>query len=61
MIICKESLKFTKKEIFKLTLNKKAYRKGDVIKGRIDCEYLEEMGKHVALIKVFGVFKAILK
>jgi len=53
-----------------LTLDKKVYRKGDVIKGRIDFECLQEMAepKHVqrygklqATIKVSGVFKTILK
>ncbi|MFH1113218.1 MAG: hypothetical protein V1792_04795 [Pseudomonadota bacterium] len=53
----------------KLILDKKVYRKGDVIKGRIDFELVEEVidEKHVQeyssapkTIQVFGVFKTIV-
>jgi hypothetical protein len=54
----------------KLTLDKKAYRKGDVIKGRIEFECVQEVGspksvdkygRPSATIKVFGVFKTIVE
>ncbi|MEW6351488.1 MAG: hypothetical protein AB1646_20745 [Thermodesulfobacteriota bacterium] len=54
----------------KLTLDKKEYRKGDVIKGRIDFEclqentdprILEDYGKCPTTIKVSGVFKTIVE
>ncbi|MBI5568597.1 MAG: hypothetical protein HY914_01495 [Desulfomonile tiedjei] len=54
----------------KLTLDKKEYRKGDVIKGRIDFEcvqeitdpeYVEEHGRGLTTIKVNGVFKTIVE
>jgi hypothetical protein len=54
----------------KLTLDKKAYRKGAVIKGRIDFEcvqeatdpkYIEKYGKTPVTIKVYGVFKTIIQ
>jgi hypothetical protein len=54
----------------KLTLDKKTYRKGDVIKGRIDFEcvqeptnpeYIDHWGKDPRIIKVYGVFKTIVK
>jgi hypothetical protein len=54
----------------KLTLDKKVYPKGDVIKGRIEFECLEEptnpkyiegWGRHLTTIKVYGVFKAIVE
>jgi len=54
----------------KLTLDKKVYQKGDVIKGRIDFEQIEELTdqncvqKYVGdptTIKVFGVFKTIVQ
>jgi hypothetical protein len=54
----------------KLTLEKKSYRKGDVIKGRIDFEcvqeitnpkYVEKHGKMPETIQVYGVFKTVLK
>jgi hypothetical protein len=54
----------------KLTLDKKVYRKGDVIKGRIDFEcveektnpeYIKQYGRDPSTIKVYGVFKTILK
>jgi hypothetical protein len=53
-----------------LTLDKKTYRKGDVIKGRIDFEcvqeptnpkYIEKYGKNLTTIKVYGVFKTIVE
>jgi hypothetical protein len=53
-----------------LTLDKKAYRKGDLIKGRIgfecvreiiDPEYVRKYGKRPETIQVSGVFKTILK
>jgi len=52
-----------------LTLDKKAYRKGDVIKGKIDFEcvqeptnreYIEKWGSDPTTIKVYGVFKTIV-
>jgi hypothetical protein len=54
----------------KLTLDKEAYRKGDVIKGRIDFEcveeptnpgYIEQWGRNKTTIKVYGVFKTIVE
>ncbi len=54
----------------KLTLDKKACRTGDVIKGRIDFEcvqeptnpaYIEEWGRNPRTIKVHGVFKTIVE
>ncbi|MBI5570114.1 MAG: hypothetical protein HY914_09225 [Desulfomonile tiedjei] len=54
----------------KLTLDKKSYRKGDVIKGRIDFECVEEVtdpeevekyGRLPTTIKVHGVFKTIVE
>ena len=55
----------------KLTLDKNVYRKGDVIKGRIDFEcveeptnpkYIEKWGKIIpSSITVKGVFKTILE
>ncbi len=53
-----------------LILDKKTYRKGDVIKGRIDFEcvqeptnpeYIQKYGKNLTPIKVYGVFKAIVE
>lgn len=53
-----------------LTLDKKAYRKGDVIKGRIDFEclqeatspkFIEKHGKYPLTIKVWGVFKTTVE
>jgi hypothetical protein len=53
-----------------LTLDKKVYRKGDVIKGRIDFEcvmeatnpaFIEKKGKWTMTIKVYGVFKTIVE
>lgn len=54
-----------------LTLDKKVYRKGDVIKGIIDFECvgegvtdlksIEKSDKHPTTIKVYGVFKTILE
>lgn len=53
-----------------LTLDKERYRKGDVIKGRIyyerlwestDPKRLEEFRTHPPALKVYGVFKTILK
>ena len=53
-----------------LTMDKKVYRKGDVIKGRIDFEcveeptnpeYVEKYGKYVATIKVYGVFRTVIR
>ncbi len=53
-----------------LTLDKEVYGKGDVIKGRIDFEcvqeatnpkYVEKWGRTPTTIKVYGVFKTILK
>jgi hypothetical protein len=46
------------------------YRKGDLIKGRIDFEFLEEptnpkhiekQGRHLTIIKLYGVFKTTVK
>ncbi|MFZ5868362.1 MAG: hypothetical protein ACOYXY_20930 [Thermodesulfobacteriota bacterium] len=54
----------------KLTLDKQVFRKGDVIKGRIDFEclqeathpkFLEKWGKWPKTIKVYGVFKTIVE
>jgi hypothetical protein len=54
----------------KLTLDKKAYRKGDTIKGRIDFEcveeatnpsYVEKYGKNPTTIKLHGVFRTIVE
>jgi hypothetical protein len=51
-------------------LDKKVYRRGDVIKGRIDFEcmeektdpkYIEKYGSDQSTIKVYGVFKTIAK
>ncbi|MEW6348731.1 MAG: hypothetical protein AB1646_06685 [Thermodesulfobacteriota bacterium] len=53
-----------------LTLDKKAYRKGDVIKGRIDFECIQEnttpefsskFGRCLDTIKVHGVFKTVVE
>lgn len=53
-----------------LTLDKKAYLKGDIIKGKIDFEcveeiatpkYVEKHGKNPTTIKVHGVFKTVVK
>jgi hypothetical protein len=61
-----EGLRWTTKQQ-KLTLNKKAYRKGDVIKGRIDFECLDELinpkypGRPPRTIMVYGVFKTIVE
>jgi hypothetical protein len=54
----------------KLTLDKKTYRKGDVIKGKIDfecveeptnLEYIEKWGRNPKTIRVQGVFKTIVE
>ena len=51
----------------KLTLDKKVYRKGEEIKGRIDVEILDELfsptypDRPPRLIKVYGVFKTIVQ
>jgi hypothetical protein len=51
----------------KLILDKKAYRKGDVVKGRIDFECLDELtnpnhsDRPPRTIIVYGVFKAIVE
>jgi hypothetical protein len=49
----------------KLTLDKKVYRKGDVIKGRIDFECLDEFtgypDRPPRMIVVYGVFKTIVE
>jgi hypothetical protein len=54
----------------KLTLDKKTYSKGDVVKGKIDFEcaesttdpkWIEKYGPNPITIKVFGVFKTIVK
>lgn len=55
----------------KLTLDREQYHRGDVIKGKIEFEcredtthpkYIEETGRHPKKsIKVYGVFKTILK
>jgi hypothetical protein len=53
----------------KLTLDKKTYQKGDVIKGRIDFECLSEwqpeyaakFGRDPRTIKVYGVFKTAVE
>ncbi|AFM26882.1 hypothetical protein [Desulfomonile tiedjei] len=53
-----------------LTLDKKVYEKGDLIKGRIDFEcaekptnpkYIWKYGDYLATIKVYGVFRTIVK
>jgi hypothetical protein len=53
-----------------LILDKKTYRQGDEIKGRIDFEcvqeptnprYIEEWGRNKTTIKVYGVFKTIVE
>jgi hypothetical protein len=54
----------------KLTLDKRVYRNGDVIKGRIDFEcleeptnpkYVEKWGRNPKTIKVYGVFKTTVE
>ncbi|AFM23361.1 hypothetical protein [Desulfomonile tiedjei] len=51
----------------KLTLDKKAYQKGDVIKGRIDIEILDELihpqypDRPPRFIQLYGVFKTVLQ
>jgi hypothetical protein len=56
----------------KLTLDKKEFRKGDIIKGRIDFECVQEMtdtdsehfrkyGRNPISIEIYGVFKTIVK
>jgi hypothetical protein len=54
----------------KLTLDKKVYRKGDVIQGRIEfeCEeeetfpeYVKKWGRHPVPITVNGVFKTVVE
>jgi hypothetical protein len=51
----------------KLTLDKKTYQKGDLIKGRIDTEVLDELispkypNRPPRLIKFYGVFKTIVE
>ncbi len=51
----------------KLTLDKKTYRKGDVIEGKIDFEVVEELinpkypNSSPRHIEVFGVFKTIVE
>ncbi len=54
----------------KLTLDNKEYRKGDVIRGRIDfeCEqeqtdpdYVKKCGRQPITIKISGVFKTIVE
>ncbi len=54
----------------KLTLEKKTYRKGDVIKGKIDLEcveeatnheYIEKWGRNPKTIKIRGVFKTTVE
>ncbi|MBI4964486.1 MAG: hypothetical protein HY913_14505 [Desulfomonile tiedjei] len=58
----------TKKQ--ELTLDKRVYRKGDTIKGRIvfECveeathpKWIEEYGRNPKTIKVYGVFKTIVQ
>jgi hypothetical protein len=58
----------TKKQ--SLTLYKRVYGKGDVIKGRLEFEcleeptnpkYIEKYGRHLTTIKMYGVFKTLLK
>lgn len=53
-----------------LTMDRKMYRKGDLIKGRIDFEclqeptspkYIEKWGRDARTIKVQGVFKTIVE
>lgn len=54
----------------KLTLDKEVYHTGDLIKGKIEFEcieepthpkYIEKSGRHLSTIKVYGVFKAIVQ
>ncbi len=51
----------------KVTLNRKVYRKGDLIKGRIVFEYPEEINSlcpvidFIAFIEINGEFARILK
>ncbi|MFH1114567.1 MAG: hypothetical protein V1792_11650 [Pseudomonadota bacterium] len=54
----------------KLTLDRKAHQKGNVIKGRIEFEclqeptnpkYIEKWGRSLRTIKVYGVFKTIVQ
>jgi len=54
----------------KLTLDRKAYQKGDVIRGKIDLEcvaeptnpeYIKEWGRNPRAIRISGVFKTILE
>jgi hypothetical protein len=53
-----------------LTLDKELYRKGDVLKGRIDLEcvmeatnpeFIEKKGRRTRTVKVYGVFKPIVE
>ncbi len=50
-----------------MTLDKKAYRKGDVIKGRIDIEVLDELinpkypDRPPRPIMLYRVFKTVVK
>jgi len=53
-----------------LSLDKKVYRRGDVIKGKIDFEclqeptnqkYIKKWGRNLRKIQVYGVFKAKVK
>ncbi|MFH0821188.1 MAG: hypothetical protein V2B18_00425 [Pseudomonadota bacterium] len=53
-----------------LTLDRKRYYKGDVIKGRLEFEclqeathpkYIEKWGRHLRTIEVYGVFRSIVK
>jgi hypothetical protein len=61
-----EGLRWTTKRQ-ELILNKRAYRKGDVIKGRIDFECLDELinpkypDRRPRIITVNGVFKTIVQ
>lgn len=51
----------------KMTLDKKGYRKGDTIKGKIDFECLDELidpkypNRPPRTIQVYGVFKAMVE
>ena len=50
----------------RLILDKKAYKKGDVIKGRIDFECFSELihphpASPPSLIRLYGVFKTIVE
>ncbi|MFH0821189.1 MAG: hypothetical protein V2B18_00430 [Pseudomonadota bacterium] len=54
----------------RLTLDREEYHRGDVIKGWLEFEcleepthpiYLEKKGRHLRTIKVYGVFKTIVK